>query len=85
MVNFRLWPLYTRERTPCTLHVLEKKKPLSRIGIRPPERPYRSLVDIRTMSPPTVFMLAVSNDSGICTKVFFFTVYSLLIRSHYFN
>jgi hypothetical protein len=52
--NFRLWPLYTRERTLCTLHVLEKRKPLSRIGIRPPERSYRSLVDIRTM-PPQLF------------------------------
>jgi hypothetical protein len=57
---------------------------ISRIGIRPPERPCRSLGDIRTM-PPQLFMLAVlSNDSGICTR-FFFTVYSLLISSQYFN
>ena len=54
MVSYRVWPLYIREITPCTLHDLEKRKALSHIGIRPPERPYRSPVDIRTV-PPQLF------------------------------
>jgi hypothetical protein len=49
VVNFRLWPLYTRERTPRTLHGVEKRKSLSPTGIRLPERPYRNLVDTMTM------------------------------------